>query len=240
MSSHISSRLLWAFVVMFVASGFAKSANGQVLQTVPKVGQWVEFDGEKRNFDGTSQAWRVRFACVEADKVDDKPAVWMEVEWSARDGSDPNNFISRMKLLVPAKLGKEDDPRAIKCKTYVQYPNEPALRLAKPVSEEYAAVLRSCRCGCVAPKAVMGEAKEEEILTGEQSTKTRTTHYRYVQAGEDGMKVEHRFWLADEVPFGVARFAHKVKHGDGTGFECDMTFRRKGEDAKPQWQLPAQ
>jgi hypothetical protein len=240
MCSPFMSRFVVPLEIVFLAVSLAATAQGQVLHTVPKVGQWVEFDGELRRSNGTTQAVRARFACVDAGKVDETPAAWIEVEWTTRDGSEPLTFLYRMKLLVPTKLGESDNPRTIRCTTYVQYPEEPAIRPAKEVPEEVIADIRGRICGCVPPKGVLTEGQDEEILIGEQSTKTKSKLHRFVQTDEDGDKVEYRFWLADTTSFGVAKFAYRLTRPDGSGGECEMTFRRKGDDAQPRWPLPAQ
>ena len=241
MTSLAPSRFVFLAALTVIALGFGPTVQGQVLHMVPKKGQWVELDGENRSFEGTTQSVRARFACVATEKLDEKTAAWIEVEWTRHDQADTRNYPFRMKLLVPTKLTESDDPRRVKCRTLVKYPEEPALRPAKTdVSEEVIADIRGRVLGCVPSKAVLTEVGDEEILIGERKVKTKAKLYRYTQTDSDGDKVEYRFWLAPEIPFGVAKYAYRLTRADGSGRECEMTLYKHGDDAEPQWNVPEQ
>jgi hypothetical protein len=240
MTSSTAARGLTSLTVAAFLVGFAASAQAQVLHTVPKIGQWVEFDGEKRSFDGTTQLVRARFSCVGTDKLDQKAGAWIEIEWTTRGQSDPANYPLPIKLLVPTQLMQNDDPRTLKCRFYWKDPDEPELRpgLTK-ATDEVVGDIRSRLCGCVPSKAVLTELGDEEILVGDRRIKTKTKAYRYTQTDSDGSKVEYRFWLAPEIPFGVAKYAYKLTYPDGSWVVNEHTVTKQGEGAQAQWTVPA-
>ena len=146
--SPASLRSVFSTTLCLIVAGIGTCVQAQVLHRSAKNGQWVEFEGEIRHSEGRLQLVRARFACVGSQRIDKKQAAWIEVEWTTREQSDPLNYPFRLKLLVPTKLAKSDDPRTVKCKTFVKYPKEPDLRPARTdVSDDVVSDLRGRRCG---------------------------------------------------------------------------------------------